>query len=77
MTFALIYPFDNIAVLNPRYLLPGVTPMCACVGVGLARLESSRRRGGVAGGLSSLGIVAFAAALAYVTVLLLYLRFGH
>jgi hypothetical protein len=75
MTFALLYPFDNIAVLNPRYLLPGVTPMCACAAVGLARLESTRRRGGTAGALSSLGLVVAAALLACVTALLLYLRF--
>src|SRR5262249_7072119 len=36
MLFALVYPFDEFAVLNPRYLLPVATPMTACFGMTLA-----------------------------------------
>ena len=38
--FSLAYPYDYIAVLNPRYLLSQVMPMSACLAVALADLES-------------------------------------
>jgi len=40
--FALVYPYDYYAVLNPRYLLPGSTAISACLGVAFSRLESGR-----------------------------------
>jgi hypothetical protein len=39
LLFGLTYPYDWDAVVNPRYLLPISTPMSACLGFGLARLE--------------------------------------
>jgi len=41
MLFALAYPFDDNVVLNPRYLLPAATPMSACLGFALAKVELS------------------------------------
>jgi lysylphosphatidylglycerol synthetase-like protein (DUF2156 family) len=69
MMFALVYPFDNSAVLNPRYLLPVQTPMLACAGIGLARLEASRiaRRPALVCAFLSVGAIA---------TLLLYERFA-
>lgn len=49
MWFALAYPYDHIAALNPRYLLSQVMPMCACLGFGLAKAEGlATATGGVA-----------------------------
>jgi 4-amino-4-deoxy-L-arabinose transferase-like glycosyltransferase len=41
--FALVYPFDVAAVLNPRYLLPVSTAMAACLGLELTELEGGGR----------------------------------
>jgi hypothetical protein len=69
MSFALVYPFDNNAVLNPRYLLPIATPLCACFGVGLAAVPKDRWKS------AAVHLFAFAA-LATVAVLVLFERFG-
>lgn len=41
MLFALVFPYDDNAVLNPRYLLPAATPMSACLGIMLAEIRAS------------------------------------
>jgi hypothetical protein len=46
MSFALAYPLDDSAVLNPRYLLSQVLPMSACLGLTLAQLETEYARRG-------------------------------
>lgn len=69
MLFALVYPFDDNVVLNPRYLLPAATPMSMCLGVALAELPVTRR---VKITLQTLTLLAIAA----VTVLLVYERWG-
>ena len=38
--FAIGYPYDNAAVLNPRYLLPISVPMAACLGIALAQMRT-------------------------------------
>jgi hypothetical protein len=76
MSLALLIPFDNTAVLNARYLLPAVTPMCACFGFALGRLESGARRSGVGAAACRLGLLLAGSSVALVAVLLLYLRFG-
>lgn len=40
--FALVYPYDEYAVLNPRYLLPGSTAISACLGLAFSRWEAGR-----------------------------------
>jgi hypothetical protein len=40
MSFAMAYPYDHTAVLNPRYLLSQVMPMSACFGLALGQLET-------------------------------------
>ena len=46
MSFALAYPYDDSAVLNPRYLLSQVMPMSACLGLCLAEVENAIARRG-------------------------------
>jgi hypothetical protein len=46
MSFALAYPLDDSAVLNPRYLLSQVMPMSACLALTLAQLETAYARRG-------------------------------
>ena len=70
MFFGLAYPYDWDAVVNPRYLLPIATPMSACLGFGLARLERARepRRRAL--------LVLTLAAIAVVTILVVHMRWG-
>jgi hypothetical protein len=67
--FALTYPFDYMAVLNPRYLLPASTPMLACFGIALAELPKNRA--------SALCHVLSFAGIACVAVFLLVERFAR
>jgi hypothetical protein len=66
--FALAYPFDNYAVLNPRYLMPISVPMLACWGAWLGSIRNRWVRG-----IVHLG---FAFCIAAVTALLWFMRFG-
>jgi hypothetical protein len=70
MLFALTYPYDWDAVVNPRYLLPTSIPMSACLGFGLARLE----RGPEAWRRALLVITL--AAIAAVGILVVHMRWG-
>jgi ABC-type Na+ efflux pump permease subunit len=70
MMFALVYPLDNNAVLNPRYLLPIATPMTACFGLGLSAFPTGRWKS------TLVHLLAFAAIIA-VTVLVVVERFGR
>lgn len=74
--FALAYPFDDMAVLNPRYLLSEVTPMCACLGLATAELEGRAQRMDIRGALSALGIRVLLVLIGLVAILLVYERFG-
>ncbi|MEO8180609.1 MAG: hypothetical protein ABI895_17375, partial [Deltaproteobacteria bacterium] len=76
LLFALVYPYDHMAVLNPRYLLPQAAPMSACLGLLLARFEQAQTRRRFAGGLATLLIVATLVAIGAVTLLVVYERFG-
>jgi hypothetical protein len=67
--FALVFPYDDAAVLNARYLLPASTPMAACLGMTLARLE----RGPPPARIARAAIMA---AIALVVVLVVYERWG-
>ncbi len=67
--FALAYPYDHAAVLNPRYFLPISTPMAACLGIALAQLEAAPWKRLVAHAVVFVTI-------ACVAVLVLYERFG-
>ncbi len=68
--FSLKYPFDNSAVLNPRYLMPATTPMAACFGLWLAGLRSRPWADRLAHAAAFVGI-------GLVTALLFVERFGH
>lgn len=69
--FALTYPMDSSAVLNPRYLLPASGPMLACFGIAGGRLEASKHVAArVALNLACL-------AIATIGALLVYERFGR
>ena len=70
MLFALSFPYDGDAVLNARYFLPLTTPMAACFGFGLARLERSPRPG------ARILLGATLAAIAAVAILVVDLRWG-
>ncbi|MBN2196147.1 MAG: glycosyltransferase family 39 protein [Polyangiaceae bacterium] len=67
--FALGYPYDNAAVLNPRYLLPISIPMAACLAVALAHLKKGSPGRMVA------HVLAFGA-IAVGGILVIYERFG-
>lgn len=67
--FALVYPYDYAAVLNPRYLLPGSTAISACLGLGLERLESD-------GWKAKLARRMVLVAIGIVAVLVVYERWG-
>lgn len=68
-SFALVYPYDSLAVLNPRYLLPETAPLAACLGIALGQLRGARWKRGLAHGVVLL-------ATAIVAVLVLIERFG-
>jgi hypothetical protein len=70
MLFGLTYPYDWDAVVNPRYLLPISTPMSACLGFGLARLEHVPERWRWA------LLILTLAAIALVTLLVVYMRWS-
>jgi hypothetical protein len=76
MWFALAYPYDHIAALNPRYLLSQVMPMSACLGLGLARLETARSRPGRSGLAARCALGAVATLIALIGAMLVYERFG-
>lgn len=75
-TFALAYPFDSSAVLNPRYLLPQVTPMSACLGLAVAGFEDRARHKDIRGALSILAICTLLVLIGIVGALLVFERFG-
>jgi hypothetical protein len=76
MLFALTYPFDGTAVLNPRYLLPQAAPISFCLGLGLARLQELTRRRGVQGALAALVSGFTLLAIGVIAVLVVFERFG-
>jgi hypothetical protein len=76
MWFALAYPYDDSAALNPRYLLSQVMPMSACLGFGLAELEAGSSRGTVLSLLQKVGLWAVLGVIAVIGCMLVYERFG-
>jgi len=74
--FALAHPYDNVAALNPRYLLSQVMPMSACLGFGLAELEASNSRAGAWLFLQKVALWATLALIAVIGGMLVYERFG-
>jgi hypothetical protein len=69
MLFALVFPYDDNAVLNPRYLLPIATPMAACWAIMLAEMRASD-------GLRRAAHIVCLSAVGIVGVLVLVERFG-
>jgi len=69
MLFALKYPLDDNAVLNPRYFMPIVAPMALCLGIWLDRLRPRSWQRAFVYSLT------YAATFA-VSVFLVYQRFG-
>jgi hypothetical protein len=67
--FALAYPYDGQAVLNPRYLLPISIPMSACLGIALAQWQAARWKRVVA------HVVTFVV-ITSIGILVVYERFG-
>jgi hypothetical protein len=67
--FAIAYPYDHLAVLNPRYLLPISVPMAACLGLALSRINSAPWK-------RILAHVVVLAVIASVAILVAYERFG-
>ncbi len=76
MWFALAYPWDNIAVLNPRYLLAQVMPMSACLGLWLASIETVGRGRGAAALLARGLVLSVFGLIVLLGLMLLYERFG-
>jgi hypothetical protein len=76
MWFALAHPYDNIAALNPRYLLSQVMPMAACLGFGLAQLEAASGRRQASAPLKKLALWAVLGLIAVIGCMLVYERFG-
>ncbi len=77
MSFALVYPFDTDAVINPRYLLSQAVPMAACLGFALARVEGMRRNGSRAGAAATVFMAAAFAVIGSIAGLLIYIRFAR
>jgi hypothetical protein len=73
----LAYPLDNTAVTNPRYLLAQVTPMCACLGIGLAQLEGLASRKGRPARLAKSLLWAVLGCIAAIACMLVFIRFGR
>jgi hypothetical protein len=67
--FALTYPYDWAAVLNPRYLLPVSTPMSACLALAVAQSARPRFQRAVL-------VAVLLAAIAAVGALLVHTRLG-
>jgi hypothetical protein len=67
--FALAYPYDGTAVLNPRYLLPISIPMAACLGMALGQFKAASWR-------RKLAHAVVLASIACVATLVVYERFG-
>jgi len=68
--FALKYPFDHIAVLNPRYQMAAITPMTLCFGLWLGSFDTRRA-------VQRIPLLLSALAIAAVAALLLIGRFGN
>jgi len=67
--FAIAYPYDHLAVLNPRYLLPISVPMAACLGFALGQINSAPWK-------RILAHAVVLAVIASVAILVVYERFG-
>jgi len=67
--FAIAYPYDHLAVLNPRYLLPISVPMAACLGFALGQINSAPWK-------RILAHAVVLAVIACVAILVVYERFG-
>jgi hypothetical protein len=67
--FAIAYPYDHAAVLNPRYLLPISVPMAACLGLALGQINSAPWK-------RILAHSVVLAVIACVAILVVYERFG-
>ncbi len=77
MLFAVKFPFDGAAVVNPRYLLPQAAPISVCLGFGLARAHELAQRRGARAALAALvsGLTLFS--IAAVALLVVFERFGR
>jgi hypothetical protein len=76
MWFALAYPWDDSAVLNPRYLLSQAMPMSACLGLALAALETVAKRNASRALAARAVILTTLGLIAVVGVMVVYERFG-
>ena len=76
MWFALAYPYDGSAALNPRYLLSQVMPMSACLGLTLADFEGAKNRAGKLAFLAGWLVWAVLGLAALIGAMLVYERFG-
>jgi hypothetical protein len=74
--FALSYPYDHIAALNPRYLLSQVMPMSACLGLALGQLEAAANRPGASAVLQKAIVRVVLLLIAVIGAMLVYERFG-
>jgi hypothetical protein len=76
MSFAMTFPYDYTAVLNPRYLLSQVMPMCACLGLALAELEAVGQGRGLVAVVAKQVPPATLAVIVTIGAMLLFERFG-
>lgn len=76
MSFALAYPYDYLAVLNPGYLLSIVMPMSLCFGLALAELESAASSSGIRAVLARRAPPLALLLIAVIGGMLIYERFG-
>jgi hypothetical protein len=77
MHFALAYPYDHTAVLNPRYLLSQVMPMSAGLGLALAELQILGARRGALGRVARVLPLALLALIFLAGGMLIFERFGR
>jgi hypothetical protein len=77
MRFALAYPYDEIAALNPRYLLSQVMPMSACLSLALSVLEARQASRSPRGVLARALLWTVVAAIVAIGAMLIYERFGR
>jgi hypothetical protein len=76
MHYALAWPYDHMAILNPRYLLSQVMPMSACLAFALGDLEALAARRTASARLARWVIGLVLGATVLIGAMLIFERFG-
>jgi len=77
MHYALAWPYDHMAIVNPRYLLSQVMPMSACLALALGELEAWGTRRSRSGTIARWLVRLVFGAILLIGAMLVFERFGR